>query len=241
MTPLSTGILYLIPSGLGPGPWHLFLPSHTRETACRLDYFIVENAKAARAELKRLGLQRPMREVRIAAMPEDASSRDWDGLLQPLLAGTSAGVMSEAGCPGVADPGAGLIRRAHEMGLRVVPLVGPSSIPLALMASGLNGQEFAFHGYLPIRDPQRRRKIQELEAESVRTGRTQIFIETPYRNAALFLALTTDCAPATLLCVASDLTLPGERVVTRSVEDWRRLGAPPLERKPSVFLLLARA
>ena len=235
---MAAGILYLIPAGLGPGPWHLCLPAHTRETACGLDYFIVENAKSARAELRRMGLQRPMREIRIATLPERSSLQDCDTLLQPLLTGTSAGVMSEAGCPGVADPGAGLVRRAHELGLRVVPLVGPSSILLALMASGLNGQGFAFHGYLPIRDPQRRHKIQDLEAESAHTGRTQIFIETPYRNAALFQALMSACAPPTLLCVASHLTRPDEQVVTRSIETWRRLGAPPLARKPSVFLLL---
>ncbi len=238
---MAAGVLYLIPAGLGPGPWERSLPAHTRDTACWLDYFIVENAKSARAELRRLGLQRPLREIRIAAMPQRASPQDWDELLQPLLAGTSAGVVSEAGCPAIADPGAELVRRAHELGLRVVPLVGPSSILLALMASGLNGQGFEFHGYLPIRDPQRRDRIRELEAESAHTGRTQIFIETPYRNAALFDALTSACAPSTLLCVASQLTLPDEQVVTRSVEGWRRAGTPPIERKASVFLILGQA
>lgn len=237
---MAAGTLYLIPVGLGPAAWQRYLPQHVREIACALDYFIVESAKSARAELKRVGMPRSLRELRIVEMPERASWQDWDALLQPVLAGSSAGLMSEAGCPGVADPGANLVRRAHEAGIRVVPLVGPSSILLALMASGLNGQSFAFHGYLPIPQPRRRDKIVELEGESIRHGRTQIFIETPYRNLALFRTLIEACAPATLLCAAAHLTLDDETVATRSIAEWRRAGAPAIERKPTVFLLLGQ-
>lgn len=237
---MAAGTLYLVPASLGPAPWQRFLAPYSREIACSLDYFIVENAKSARAQLSRLDMPRNLRDLLIVEMPERASSRDWDGLLQPVLSGTSAGVMSEAGCPGIADPGAGLVRRAHELGIRVAPLVGPSSILLALTASGLDGQCFAFSGYLPIRHPQRRNKIIELESESTRRRRTEIFIETPYRNLALFRTLVETCAPATLVCVATHLTLDDETVATRSIAEWRRSGAPAIERRPTVFLLLGQ-
>ena len=157
----------------------------------------------------------------------------------PLLAGHDLGLMSEAGCPAVADPGALLVRRAHELGITVKPMVGPSSLLLALMASGLDGQRFAFHGYLPAREPDRSRRIAELEAESARQGQTQIFIETPYRNLALFAALLAACKPATRLCVASDLSLASETVASRRIRDWKPLPPPALDKRPTVFLILA--
>jgi 16S rRNA (cytidine1402-2'-O)-methyltransferase len=147
--------------------------------------------------------------------------------------------MSEAGCPGVADPGALLVRRAHQLGIAVRPLVGPSSLLLGLMASGLDGQQFAFHGYLPQREPERSKKIAELERESSRQHQTQLFIETPYRNAAMFQALLAACRPTTLLCVAADLTLTTEMVRTLSVAEWRKSPPPALEKRPTVFLLLS--
>ncbi len=241
-TPDLPAALYLIPSGLGPGAWESFLPRQTRDLACTLDCFIVENAKSARAELKRLGYPGPLQSVAMRVLPPpDAAPDDrvLDALLQPLLAERPVGLLSEAGCPGVADPGAAVVRLAHSRGLRVVPLVGPSSILLALMASGMDGQRFAFHGYLPVPDAQRRKAIQELEAESTRRRQTQIFIETPYRNTALFQSLLQHCRPQTLLCVATDLTLPGEAIATRSINDWRRLPAPDFAKRPTVFLLLA--
>jgi 16S rRNA (cytidine1402-2'-O)-methyltransferase len=233
------GILYLIPAALGDVPWATYVPPETREIACQLTRYIAENAKTIRAELKRLGHATPLRDIAIEQLPEKLSPAEIERLLAPLLSGNDVGLMSEAGCPGVADPGALLVRRAHELGITVKPLVGPSSLLLGLMASGLEGQRFAFHGYLPAREPDRSRRIAELEKESGRFGQTQLFIEAPYRNDALFKALLTTCRPQTRLCMATDLTLPTESVVTRTVGEWRRLSVPVLDRRPTVFLLLS--
>jgi 16S rRNA (cytidine1402-2'-O)-methyltransferase len=232
------GTLYLIPASLGDTPWTDYLPATTRETACRLGRFIAENAKTARAELKRIGHPRPLRDIAIEQLPENLAPNDVDRLLAPLLAGEDVGLLSEAGCPGVADPGATLVRRAHSLGIAVRPLVGPSSLLLALMGSGLEGQRFTFHGYLPAREPERGRRITELEKDSRRLDQTQIFIETPYRNDVLYQALLATCRPETRLCLATDLTLPTESVAMRAIADWRKLPAPALDRRPTVFLLL---
>jgi 16S rRNA (cytidine1402-2'-O)-methyltransferase len=234
-----SGVLHLLPSALGDVAWQAYLPPQTRETVCRLDHFIAENAKTARAELKRVGHPSPLRELAVEQLPERLSTADVERLLAPLSAGHDIGLMSEAGCPGVADPGAPLVRRAHAQGIEVRPHVGPSSLLLALMASGLEGQRFTFHGYLPQREPERSRRIADLEKESQRHGQTQIFIETPYRNAALFDALIAACRPGTLLCVASDLTLPTQAVATRTIAAWRALPRPALDKRPTVFLLLS--
>lgn len=231
--------LYLIPVALGESAWPDYLPQASRDIVCTLRHFAVENAKSARAELKRIGHPLPLRELAIEQIPEKPSAADIERLLAPLREGHDLGLMSEAGCPGVADPGALLVRRAHELGISVRPLVGPSSLLLALMASGLDGQRFAFHGYLPAREPERSRRITELERESQKNTQTQLFIETPYRNAALFDALLTACRPQTLLCVASDLSLATETVVTRRVADWRKAQRPDLDKRPTVFLFLS--
>lgn len=234
------GTLFLSPTRLGESDWTSVLPAATRETACRLRHFIVENAKTARASLKWLGHPVPLRELVIEQLSEPPKPQDIERLLAPLLAGVDVGLMSEAGCPGVADPGALLVRRAHELGIPVKPLVGPSSLLLALMASGLDGQRFAFHGYLPQREPDRSKRIVELEKESRRKRQTQLFIETPYRNAALFEALLKACQPDTLLCIATDLTLSGESIATRRIADWAcRPASADFVRRPTVFLLLA--
>lgn len=233
------GMLYLIPVALGDIPWFLFLPSTTRDRACQLNHFVVENAKTARAELKRLEHPTPLRDIAIEALPEQPTAADLERLLAPLVAGHDLGLMSEAGCPGVADPGALLVRRAHELGIVVRPLVGPSSLLLALMASGLEGQRFAFHGYLPARNPERSQRITELEKESRRLGQTQLFIETPYRNTPLFQSLLAVCRPDTRLCLATDLTLATESISTHTVALWKSRTPPDLERRPTVFLLLA--
>jgi 16S rRNA (cytidine1402-2'-O)-methyltransferase len=240
-TPPRTGCgsLYLLPSALGDVAWQTYLPQETHATACRLSHFIVENAKTARAELKRLGHPSPLRELSIEELPEKPSGSDLERRLAPLISGPDVGVMSEAGCPGVADPGALVVRRAHVKGISVKPLVGPSSLLLALMASGLDGQRFAFHGYLPQREPERSRRIGELEQDSRRHHQTQLFIETPYRNAALFQAVLAACRGGTLLCLASDLTQSSETIVTKTVADWRRTPPPMLERRPTIFLLLS--
>jgi 16S rRNA (cytidine1402-2'-O)-methyltransferase len=215
------------------------LPANSRETACRLQHFVVENAKTARAALKWLGHPLPIQSLAIEQMPEHLNSAEVERLLHPLKNNQDLGVMSEAGCPGVADPGALLVRRAHEWGVVVKPLVGPSSLLLALMASGLNGQHFVFHGYLPNKDPERGKRIALLEKESRQKQQTQLFIEAPYRNQALFDALLTNCQPSTLLCIASDLTLTSESIKTSTIHSWKKTARPNLDRRPTVFLLLS--
>jgi 16S rRNA (cytidine1402-2'-O)-methyltransferase len=233
------GTLYLLPTGLGNTPWPDVLPAHTRDITCRLRSFIVENAKSARAALKWLEHPGPLRDLAIEQLPEPFRPEDIARLLQPLLDGTDVGLMSEAGCPGVADPGALIVRQAHRSGIQVKPLVGPSSLLLALMASGLDGQRFAFHGYLPAREPDRSKRIIELEKESRHKNQTQLFIETPYRNTAMLEALLGSCHPESLLCLASDLTLPTETITTRRVAEWSNQARPELDRRPTVFLLLS--
>ena len=222
-------ILYAIPSPIGATP-QASLPAPALATIRSLKDFVVENAKSARAFLGALGM--PVRELNIVAIDEP---RD---LLAPLREGRPLGLLSEAGCPAIADPGALLVEAAHREGFRVVPLVGPSSITLALMASGLEGQHFAFCGYLPRDGAERSQRIKQLEQRSRRERETEIFIETPYRNDALFAALLEGCAPATRLCVAADLTLATESVHTRSVAEWRR-ARTAIGKRPAVFLLLA--
>lgn len=233
------GALWLLPVALGDAPWEDFLPPATRAAACRLTYFVVENAKTARAELKRIGHPVPLRELMIEQFPENPSASDIQRLALPLLAGHDIGLMSEAGCPAVADPGALLTRHAHELGITVKPLVGPSSLLLALMGSGLDGQHFAFHGYLPAREPDRSARIVELEKESANKRQTQIFIETPYRNTALFAALLASARPQTRLCLATDLTLREEYIRTYRIHEWKAAPAPQIDKRPTVFLFLA--
>lgn len=233
------GTLYLLPVALGDTAWSDYLPAATRDVACHLRRFIAENAKTARAELKRLGHPTPLRDISIEQLPEKLTHADIDRLLAPLLVGEDVGLMSEAGCPGVADPGAPLVRHAHGQGIPVRPLVGPSSLLLALMASGLEGQRFAFQGYLPAREPERGRRIAELEKESRRQSQTQLFIEAPYRNLALYQALLAATHPQTWLCLAADLTLPTEWIATRRIAEWRRQPLPSIDRRPTVFLLFS--
>lgn len=240
--PEQRATLFLLPTRLGNDDdmaWQAVLPAGSQEIACRLRHFVVENAKTARAALKWLGHPVPLRELAIEQLPEPLQPADIERLLAPLHEGRGIGLMSEAGCPGVADPGALLVRHAHEQGIAVRPLVGPSSLLLALMASGLDGQRFAFHGYLPQREPERGRRIAELEKESRQKQQTQLFIETPYRNAALFDALIAACRPDTLLCIATDLTLASERIAMRSIGHWRRLGSADFLHRPTVFLMLS--
>jgi len=193
--------------------------------------FAVENAKSARAFLGGLGM--PVRDLSFVEIGEDVAA-----LLRPLREGRPLGLLSEAGAPAIADPGAALVEAAHAAGFRVVPLIGPSSIVLALMASGLEGQRFAFCGYLPRDAAQRRKKIQQIERRSRTERETQIFIETPYRNDALLAALLEACREDTRLCVAADLTLPSESVQTQPIAQWRR-ARPSIGKRPAVFLLLA--
>ncbi|MBK5105796.1 MAG: SAM-dependent methyltransferase, partial [Burkholderiales bacterium] len=199
---------------------------------------VAENPKTARAYLKQTGMMKPLQELHIATLNEHTPDEAIAGLAAPLLAGNDVGVMSEAGCPGVADPGAKLVLYAQRHAIRVVPLVGPSSILLALMASGLNGQRFTFHGYLPVADGEREKALRELELQSQRLNQTQIFIETPYRNQKLMQSILARCGGATLLCVAAEVSLSGEDIRTMTVAEWRK-NPPRLDRRPALFLLLA--
>jgi len=225
-------VLYLVPAPLG-APATEALPAAAAQTVRSLRDFAVENAKSARAFLGALGMPCAMRDLRIQEIAGDATA-----LLAPLRAGRSLGVLAEAGCPAVADPGAALVAAAHAEGFRVIALVGPCAPLLALMASGLEGQRFAFCGYLPREKMLRAERIRVLERRSRAEHETQIFIETPYRNEALLAALLECCSPETRLCIAADLTLPTEQITTRAVAQWR-LQQPTIGRRPAVFLLQA--
>jgi 16S rRNA (cytidine1402-2'-O)-methyltransferase len=233
------GRLYVIPSPLGIVPPDRVLPPRTIDAARALSRFVVENAKPARAFLKSLGHPRPMHDIAIVEIGDDPSPERCAALLAPARDGNDIGLVSDAGCPGVADPGARLVEAAHAQGLRVVPLVGPSSLLLALMASGMNGQAFAFHGYLPVKADARAAAIRALEAASRRTGSAQIFIETPYRNVALIEALAAACEPATRLAVACDLTLDSEEIAVSPIARWRSAERARFAKRPAVFVLQA--
>ncbi len=240
------GTLFLIPNTLGKrdefDPLPDVIPAGVQQIAARLDYLVAENAKTARAFLKKLGetspLARPIQQIEIRELNVNTRAEALAALLDPIAGGRDGGLLSEAGVPAVADPGADLVRLAHARGVTVRPLVGPSSILLAVMGSGLNGQSFAFNGYLPLDADERARKLRELEAHSRKARQTQVFIETPYRNAALLEALRQHCAGTTMVSVAVDLTLPTETIVTLPLSAWRpeRIA---LQKRPAIFSLLA--
>lgn len=236
---MAHGRLYLVPTWLSEeAPPAAVLPAPVLERIHELAHFVVEDAKSARRFLAACGHPRPMREIAMRELNEHTPAKDVPALLAPLLEGHDAGLMSEAGVPAVADPGAALVREAHARGLQVVPLVGPSSILLALMASGLEGQRFRFVGYLPAEAAARRTALAELERVSARDRETQVFIETPYRNETLLADVLQSCRPSTRLAVAADLTSPAQSVAMRSIAEWRR-DASPIGKRPAIFLLLA--
>ena len=235
----ARGELHLIPVTLGEADPRMVLSATALESAARLDYFIVENEKSARQFLKGIAHPRPLRELQLERFDKDGDEARAIGLLQPLLAGRSAGVLSEAGSPAVADPGALLVGVAHRLHIRVVPHVGPSAILLALMAAGFNGQRFTFHGYLPVPKDECCRAITVRERESRAQDTTQIFIETPYRNDALLQAILDTCQANTRLCIASDLTLAAASVKSATIAEWKSAKIV-VGRRPSVFLLYAR-
>ncbi|MCY1222476.1 Ribosomal RNA small subunit methyltransferase I [compost metagenome] len=241
-----SGNLFLIPNTLGKrdeaDPLVEVIPAGVQQIAAGLDYLVAENAKTARAFLKKLGestpLARPIQQIEIRELNVNTRADALAELLAPIQAGRDGGLLSEAGVPAVADPGAELVRLAHARGIRVRPLVGPSSILLAVMGSGLNGQSFAFNGYLPVDAGERAQRLRELEQRSRKASQTQVFIETPYRNAALLEAMREHCAGTTLLSVAVDLTLPTETIVTLPLSAWKadRLA---LHKRPAIFSMLA--
>jgi len=252
------GTLFLVPNTLGDDarseqlPW--VLPNETIIQAAKLKHWIVEDAKTARAFLKAIDTA-----ASLACTIQEMQMGEWRGvarnakygdsvkpadLLKPLIAGNDMGLMSEAGVPGVADPGAELVLAAHKLGAKVKPLIGPSSILLGLMASGLNGQRFSFQGYLPHDTHERSTKLKQLELESRKLQQTQIWIETPYRNTAMLMACMNSLGPQTMLCLGVDLSLPTEMIVTTSITEWRKRypnesACASLQNRPTVFLLLA--
>ena len=241
------GTLYLIPNALGEGALDTVIPDPVRARTASLQYFIAENAKSARAFLKLVGTTHPLRqslqETHISELNVNTPAEQLPALLTPLLQGHDVGLLSEAGVPAVADPGADLVRLAHRENITVKPLVGPSSLLLALMASGLNGQSFAFHGYLPTDADARAARLRQLEQRSRQERQTQMFIETPYRNEAMLQAMAASCASTTLICIATDLTLDTELVRTTSAQQWQKEIAagkmPAFRKRPTVFLMLA--
>jgi 16S rRNA (cytidine1402-2'-O)-methyltransferase len=239
----SFGTLYLIPVTLGDENISALLPkslpSDVIAIAQNLENFVVESEKSARQFLSAIKTAKPVRELSLNLLNEHTLDKDMAALLAPLLAGKDVGLMSDAGCPGVADPGAKLVELAHKKAIRVVPFVGPSSILLALMASGLNGQQFALLGYLPIDKTARNTKLKEIEKRSLTHKETQIFIETPYRNQNMLEAILSTCQPNTRLCVACDISLESEIIVTKTIATWKKSAIPDLHKRPTVFLLLA--
>lgn len=229
--------LYLIPVELGDTPQERVLPSYNRDVILGIRHFIVEEVRSARRFLKRVDRDIDIDSLTFYPMGKHADAALFASYLRPLEAGEAMGVISEAGCPAVADPGADVVAIAQKKGLRVVPLVGPSSMILAVMASGLNGQSFAFHGYLPIDATERVKRLKQLEVRAQQEHQTQLFIETPYRNAKLFETLCSTLRPQTRICVAAGITTDEEWIRTKTVAEWRRQRLPDLSKIPAIFLM----
>lgn len=231
---MSTGTLYLFPGPLSEADIEFVLPKHNIELIKLIKHFIAEDAKTARRFLK-LCSYPAIQEAEITLLNEHTESNDYVPLLEPLLKGHHIGLMSDAGCPGIADPGSELVRLAHKKGIKVVPLVGPSSIVLTIMASGFNGQNFAFNGYLPIEKDKRIKRIKELEMLASKYKQAQYFIETPYRNTQLFADLLAGLNASTLLCLATNLTDPSQQITTRSIAEWKKSESPEIHKVPVVY------
>ena len=214
------------------------VPEANRRVMDSLDYFIVENVRSARRFLSKAGISRKIDELEFVELNEHTvAGQAVEAMIKPLLAGRSAGVISEAGVPGVADPGALVVAACHRKGIRVVPLVGPSSILLAMMASGLNGQSFAFNGYLPVKPPERSKALKALERRAHTEHQSQIFIEAPYRNVKLMEQMLQVCAAETTLTVACDITSPDEFILSLPIAQWRRAGVPDIAKRPTIFII----
>jgi len=235
-----TGTLHLIPVSLGEAPTERWLPADARTLAGQLDTYIAENAKTARAFLKQVGTVRPLQEITIHTLTPKTKVAEIQQWLAPIKSGQDIGLVSEAGCPAVADPGATVVAAAHRLGISVHPCVGPSSILLGLMASGLDGQRFAFHGYAPVEPAERVKQLRAWEQLSARQNQTQLLIETPYRNNTMFASLVATLRGDTRLCVARSLTTDGEWIRTQTIAEWKKSPAPNLDKQPTLFLYLAQ-
>ncbi|HBL75699.1 MAG: SAM-dependent methyltransferase [Bacteroidetes bacterium GWF2_42_66] len=228
--------IYLIPTTLGESRLETVLPSDHKNIIVSVSFFIVENIRTARRFLKLVDKDIDIDRLTFFELNQHTKAGDLHRYLEPLKDGHDIGIISEAGCPGIADPGADIVRIAHEKNIRVVPLVGPSSILLSLMASGLNGQNFAFNGYLPIKEPAKSKTIKMLESRVYAENQSQLFIEAPYRNLQLFADLIHTCDPKTLLCVAADITLETEFILTKPVSYWRK-NQPDIQKRPAIFII----
>lgn len=232
----SLGKLYLIPTTMGECDPMDVLPQTVKRAIELIDYYIVENEKTARKSIKAVLPEKKQSELVLFALNKHTDSREHLSFIQPLLEGKNVGLMSEAGCPGVADPGAVIVKLAHEKGIQVIPLVGPSSILLAMMASGMNGQSFTFNGYLPIDKGEKKSALKNLEKLSFDKNQSQIFIETPYRNNKLLEDILQTLQPNTHLCIAADITLPTEYIKTLRVFDWKKTKID-LHNRPTIFII----
>lgn len=237
MNKYERGTLYLIPNTLGKTPENNTIPEYVLSVIRKLDVLIVENVQTASHYLQWVGDTIPEYEIEFLLLNKKTPTHEIASFLNPLTKGQDAGVLSEAGCPVVADPGSQLIKMAHARDITVRPLVGPSSILLALMGSGFNGQQFAFHGYLPIDQNKRQQAILKLEKDTRKRQQTQIFMEAPHRNDAMVKDVLAHCREETRFCAATNLTLPDERIISQSIADWKRQAAPSLHKKPTIFLL----
>lgn len=237
---MSTGTLYLIPTPLGKTAFNNSLPEHTLNIIRQLDVFAVENIQSAVKFLKWVGDAVPEYKIDFYQLNKKTPEHEIFSLLKPLKSGRDMGVLSEAGAPGIADPGSLLVKMAHKNGIRVIPLIGPSSILLAMMASGFNGQSFSFNGYLPKDQKGRKQSITQLEGESRRHDKTQIFMEAPYRNNEVLSSILEICRPETKLCIASDITLEQEFIVSREIQEWKKKKLPDLHKRPTIFILYAK-
>jgi 16S rRNA (cytidine1402-2'-O)-methyltransferase len=232
----AKGILYLIPTTLGESSFDAVMPSSIRDTINKVDEFIVEDERTARRYLKKAGYEGSLDTVVLHLLNKHTQEHEAASFLSAVLQGKNAGIISEAGCPGIADPGAEVVKIAHEKGIKVVPLVGPSSILLSLMASGFNGQSFTFHGYLPRERGERIRKLKELERAARDKDQTQMFIETPFRNQHLLEDILAECNPSTPLCIACDITTNTEFIRTQPIIEWKKK-VPDINKRPAIFLL----
>ncbi len=237
---MAYGKLYMIPSPIGDGDPYDVLPEANRAVMASLDYFIAENLRTVRRFLSAAQIGRPISELQFAECSEHTPASEIEKLIAPLLEGHDTGLISEAGLPGVADPGADVVALCHRRGIKVVPLVGPSSIMMALMASGQNGQSFAFNGYLPIKPAERMKAIKRFEHRAQSERQAQIFIEAPYRNAKLFDDFLACCSGGTVLTVASDITNEGEFIYSTTVGEWKSRPKPDINKRPAIFILGCR-
>lgn len=230
------GKLYLIPTTLGETEPLEVMPLSVKKTVEQIDFYIVENEKSARKFIKKISPKKQQANLHIMLLDKYAEELETKSYLDVCSKGVNVGLLSEAGLPAIADPGASIVKLAHQKNIKVVPLVGPSSIIMAMMSSGLNGQNFAFNGYLPIDKAKRKKAIKDLEKLSKDKNQSQIFIETPYRNEKMFLDLKVALTPTTNLCIAVDITLPTEYIKTMTIQDWKHQ-QPDLHKRPAIFII----